>query len=168
MSLLFALFLSIPLSFAESMYNDQQISAIVMESNNADISASKIALKKTNNPEVKAYADEMIKDHTQANHELLRAMEKANIKTNKSNKSADIKSAKKDTKSNLKSLNGIDFDKAYAENEVVMHTQVLNTIDQELIPNAKSPNLKAFLSKTRETIAGHLEHAKQLQSKVSL
>ena len=56
----------------------------------------------------------------------------------------------------------------YAENEVAMHTRVLNSLDQELIPNAKSANLKDFLSKTRTNIAEHLEHAKHLQSQVNL
>jgi len=164
MNFLFILLLSLSAAHSETVYNDREISAILMEANDADISSSKIALKRSKNSEVKAFADEMIKDHVQANHDLQRAMEKANITTIKSNKSADIKTTKKDTRKNLKSLMGIDFDKAYAENEVVVHTQILNSLDQDLIPNAKSPNLKDYLSKTRTSISAHLEHAKHLQS----
>jgi putative membrane protein len=64
----------------------------------------------------------------------------------------------------LKDKKGADFEKAYIEEQVTMHQTVLDTIDTQLMPNAKAEELKALLTKTRSTVASHLDHAKQLQN----
>jgi putative membrane protein len=170
MNLLISMFLMLPntsSTLANQRLDDQQISAIVNEANDADIEISKEAKKKSNNPEVKFFAEKMMNAHQESNHALQKVMEKANIKTKKNSKSADIKTTKRDTKNNLKNLHGVEFDKAFMHNEVQTHASTLDTLDQELIPNALSPNLKDFLEQTRRTVAEHLDHAKQLDSKVN-
>ena len=56
-----------------------------------------------------------------------------------------------------------EFDRAYVDNEVAYHQQVLDAIDKVLIPNAQNGELKGLLTKTRPVIAEHLAHAKQIQ-----
>jgi putative membrane protein len=61
-------------------------------------------------------------------------------------------------------VKGAAFDKAYADNEVVYHQQVLDAIDKVLIPNAQNAELKGLLEKVRPAIAAHLDHAKMMAS----
>ena len=63
----------------------------------------------------------------------------------------------------LKGKKGADFDRAYVDDEVKAHQQVLDTIDNQLLPNAQNPELKQLITSVRPVIAQHLDHAKQLQ-----
>ncbi len=67
----------------------------------------------------------------------------------------------------LKTLQGTAFDKAYVDHEVAYHQQVLDALDQTLIPGATNAELKALLVKVRPAFAAHLEHAKHLQTSVA-
>ena len=66
----------------------------------------------------------------------------------------------------MEGLKGADFDKAYIAHEVAYHQQVLDAIDNTLVPNAKNAELKGLIVKVRPAFVGHLEHAKQIQSKL--
>ena len=57
-------------------------------------------------------------------------------------------------------LTGAAFDRAYVDHEVTYHQQVLDAIDQVLLPNASIPELKALITSVRPVIASHLQHAK--------
>ena len=61
-------------------------------------------------------------------------------------------------------LHGADFDRAYIAHEITMHQNVLNTLDQTLIPNAQNAELKALLQKVRPLIESHLQMAQQIQT----
>lgn len=55
-------------------------------------------------------------------------------------------------------------DKAYMKSQVMVHEKVLRTIDNQLIPNAKNPELQSMLVQTRSAVAMHLQMAKQMMS----
>lgn len=60
-------------------------------------------------------------------------------------------------------LNGEQFERAYLAAMVKGHTDVLGTIDNELLKAVKNEPLKKHLTETRGHVAAHLEKAKQLQ-----
>ena len=59
---------------------------------------------------------------------------------------------------------GAAFDRAYIDHEVAYHQQVLDAINNTLIPNAQNAELKALLQQTAPAIEAHLQHAKELQT----
>ena len=77
-----------------------------------------------------------------------------------------LKSGGADNVKQLSQLSGAAFDKAYIDHEVAYHQQVLDAVDNTLIPGAKNEQLKALLVKVRPAFVAHLEHAKQLQTKL--
>ena len=68
--------------------------------------------------------------------------------------------------SSLSGQTGADFDKAYIDLQVKEHQDVLNTLDQKLIPSAHNADLKKQLSDLRPKIAEHLQKAQQIQQKL--
>lgn len=152
-------------SFAQSgAPNDAQIAAIVVAANSVDVDAGKLAASKSNNKEVKDFAQRMITDHTGVNKQATALVKKLNVTPEESDTS---KSLKRDGAATLKKLNGLkgeEFDKAYVENEVTYHQAVLDVIDKTLLPNAKNAELKALIEKVRPAIDAHLQHAKHIQS----
>ena len=78
--------------------------------------------------------------------------------------SQSLKSGGAANVASLRKRKGGAFDKAYIDHEIAYHQQVLDAIDQTLVPGAKNEELKALLVKVRPAFVAHMEHAKQLQA----
>lgn len=143
---------------------DPQIAAIVVAANTVDIKAGKLAKSKAQNKEVKAFAKQMITDHTGVNKQATALVKKLNVKPEENATSKSLKEGGEKNVAHLKTLKGAEFDKAYVDQEVTYHQQVLDAIDKTLLPNAQNAELKDLITKVRPAIAAHLEHAKHIQS----
>ena len=146
--------------------NDAQIAHIVVTANQVDIDAGKVAEKKGSNADVKAFAKQMVTDHTAVNKQATDLAKKLGVKPEDNPTSESLKKGGQDNVKKLNGLKGKEFDKAYVDQEVSYHQAVLDAIDKTLIPNAKNAELKALIEKVRPAIQGHLDHAKQIQSKL--
>lgn len=144
--------------------NDAQIASIVVTANQVDINAGKLAGSKGSNKEVKAFARQMVTDHSGVNKAATELVTKLKVKPQDNSTSASLKSDGEQNVKKLKGLKGAPFDKAYIDNEVTYHQAVIDAIDKTLIPNAKNEELKALLVKVRPAFVAHLEHAKQIQT----
>jgi putative membrane protein len=152
---------------AASGPTDPQIAHIVVTADQIDIDAGKMAESKTKDKEVKAFAKQMVTDHTAVNNQATALAKKLKVTPEDNGTSQALKKGADDNMANLKKLKGKDFDKAYVDHEVAYHQQVLDAIDKALIPNAKNQELKSLLEKTRPAIQAHLEHAQHLQSSMT-
>jgi putative membrane protein len=146
---------------------DPQIAAIVVAANSVDIDAGKFAQSKTHNKDVKAFAKQMITDHTGVNKQATALVTKLKVKPEENATSKSLREGGEKNIAHLKTLKGTDFDKAYIDQEVTYHQQVLDAIDKTLLPSAKNAELKDLITKVRPAIEAHLEHAKQIQSKMN-
>jgi len=144
--------------------NDAQIAAIVVTANQVDIDAGELAKSRSNNKEVKEFAQRMITDHSGVNKAATELVTRLKVKPQDNPTSTSLKKGGDDTLKRLKGLKAAEFDKAYVDNEVTYHQTVLDAIDKTLIPSAKNEELKALLVKVRPAFVAHLEHAKHLQS----
>ena len=138
--------------------------SIVVTANQVDIDAGKLAVARAGNAEVKSFAQRMITDHTGVNQSAVDLVTRLNVTPQDNPTSASLKSGGDKNIATLKSLHGAAFDKSYVDHEVAYHQQVLDAVDQVLIPNAQNADLKALLVKVRPAFVAHLEHAKQIQA----
>src|SRR4051812_38656851 len=145
---------------------DPQIAHIVVTANQVDIDAGKLAKGKTKNKDVKAFAQQMITDHTAVNKQATALAGKLKVKPETNPTSESLKKGGDDNIAKLKKMKGKAFDQAYVDQEVSYHQAVLDAIDKTLVPSAKNEELKALIVKVRPAIASHLEHAKHLQSQM--
>ena len=150
------------MAFAQAP-SDPQIAGIVVTANQIDIDAGKLAKAQSKSKEVQQFAQQMITDHTAVNKQAAALAKKLGVTPEDSDTSKALKQAAADTAKKLKGLKGAQFDKAYVDNEVAFHQQVLDAIDKVLVPGAKNEELKALIIKVRPAIVAHLEHAKHLQ-----
>src|SRR5437763_8616452 len=143
---------------------DPQIALIAVTADNVDIDAGKLASTKATNPKVKEFAELMVKDHTSVNAQATALAKKLNVTPEPSATSKSLKQGGETTMAKLKGMSGAAFDKAYVDNEVAYHEQVLGAVDKVLIPNTKNAELKSLLESARPVFASHLNHAKELQA----
>jgi putative membrane protein len=144
--------------------NDAQIAAIVVTANQVDIDAGKLAESTSSSKDVKAFANQMVVDHTGVNKQAVDLVSKLKVTPQDNPTAQSLKSGGEQNVASLKTLKGTAFDKAYIDHEVVYHQQVIDALDKTLIPNAKNEELKALLVKVRPAFVAHLEHAKHIQS----
>jgi putative membrane protein len=146
--------------------SDAQIAAIVVAANQVDIDAGKLAVGKAQSKEVKAFAQQMITDHTGVNKQATDLVTRLKVKPEENDTSRSLKKGGDDNLAKLKSLKGVAFDHAYIDHEVAYHQAVIDALDKTLIPHAKNEELKTLLIKVRPAFVAHLEHAKALQAKM--
>jgi putative membrane protein len=149
--------------FAQSP-NDAQIASIVVTANQVDIDAGKLAASKASNPDVKAFAQQMVTDHSGVNKQATELVTRLKVTPEDNATSQSLKSGGESNIATLKGLSGAAFDKAYIDHEVAYHQQVLDAVDKVLIPSASNADLKALLVKVRPAFVAHLEHAKHVQA----
>lgn len=145
--------------------SDSEIVGIVAAANTGEILAAKEALKRSAQPEVKQFAEQMIEEHTAMNKENMALANKVGLKKEESNTSKMLtKKAQSDLKK-LKELKGAEFDKEYVGDQVLMHKLVLETIENVLVKSADNAELKTMLTQAQTKVAAHLEHARVLNDK---
>ena len=142
---------------------DPQIAGIVQTANQIDINHAKLALKKTSNPQVKEFANQMISDHTSLQKSVNDLAKKLGVTPEDSPTSKQLKQQATDETKKLTSLRGNAFDKEYASHEVAYHQAVIEAAKTSLIPNAKNAELKSAVEGAAPLLQGHLEHAQQLE-----
>jgi len=141
--------------------SDAQIAQIVVTANSIDIGNGKIALQQSKTASVDEFANLMIKDHTAVNNNATALVTKLGVKPEPSDTSKSLQSQSDTEQAKLKGLKGAEFDKAYLENEVAYHKQVLGAITDVLIPNAQNAELKKMLVDVKPAFQAHLEHAEK-------
>ncbi len=158
---------AMPPSFAaqeQSGPTDPQIAAIVVTANQVDIDAGMLAKSKASSPAVKGFAQQMITDHTNVNREATTLVTRLKVTPQENDTSKALKKGGDDNLAALKQLSEAAFDRAYVTHEVTYHQQVIDALDDTLIPNAKNTELKDLLIKVRPAFVAHLEHAKNVQA----
>ena len=124
----------------------------------AEVELARLALQKSQNAEVKKFAQMMMTDHTKANDEL---------KALAAKKSVTLPSDLGKHQSTLDDLNGktgADFDKAYVAAMVEDHEADVDFFEDNTANS--DADIKAFTTKTLPTLKSHLEMIKGIQSKM--
>ena len=141
---------------------DPQIAHIAYTAGVIDIEAAKLALQKSKNAEVVAFANDMVRDHEAVNEQALALVKKLGVTPEDNDTSKGLAAAAEEKRASLAALEGDAFDKAYAENEVAYHGTVNGALETTLIPSASNAELKDLLETGLKIFQGHQQHAEHL------
>jgi putative membrane protein len=145
---------------------DAQIAHVAYTAGSIDINAAELALKKSHSPQVRSFADDMVRDHKAVNDQALALVKKLNVTPQDNDTSKALVKQANAKKAELSKLNGAAFDRAYIQNEVAYHQAVDGALQNTLIPSATNPELKDLLTTGLKIFQGHLQHAEQLAASV--
>jgi len=145
---------------------DPQIAHIAYTADNIDIAAAKQALTKASNKDVKAFAEDMVRDHEAVNKQALDLVKKLNVTPLDNDTSKALSKAAADKLAELGKLSGAAYDKAYVTNEVAYHKAVNGALETQLIPSASNAELKGLLQTGLKIFQGHQEHAEHVAAEL--
>jgi len=163
-ALAFVLCLAPAFAFAQGAAKptDPQIAHIAYTAGVIDIEAGKQALAKSQNKEVRAFAESMVRDHEAVNKQALDLVKKLKVTPADNDTSRSLAKQAADKKAELAKLNGAAFDKAYVANEVAFHKTVNGALETLLIPSANNVELKDLLQTGLKLFQGHQQHAEHV------
>lgn len=145
---------------------DAEIANAVMTANTEEMNMAKVARKQAQKQEVKQFAEMMFKEHAKNNDKAIALAKKNGLMPKETMDSNTMKVGSEERVEMLKKLKGKEFDKAYMEEQVSMHREVLGKIDNEFIPNAKNEELLSMLKETRGHVEMHLKKAEEITGKL--
>ena len=146
--------------------NDANIAAIVLASNNTDISYARLVPSRAERTDVKEFAQRMLTDHTGVNGLVTELLTKLDLTPEDNITSLDLRDESANKRDLMRELSGYAFDSTYIENEVAYHRKFLASIDNVMIPRARASQLRVLLTSVRPAVAAHLAHAEQVRANV--
>ncbi|MGQ0686734.1 DUF4142 domain-containing protein [Bradyrhizobium sp.] len=141
---------------------DPQIAHIAYTAGVIDINAARQALSRASNKEVKAFAQDMVRDHEAVNKQALDLVKKLKVTPEDNDTSKTLSKQAADKLAELNRLKGTEYDKAYVANEVAYHKAVNSALETQLIPSATNPELKSLLQTGLKIFQGHQQHAEHV------
>ena len=149
---------------ANKGWTDGQILAFTATANKGEIAEGKLAETKATNAKVKAFARQLVTDHTAMLNEGTSFAKKNNI-TADSTKD-DVQDLQKDANNEVQELNskakGTDWDKNFVDKEIDGHKKVLDKI-HDFQNSTQNAQLKEMLTKAAQKVQAHLDKAQALK-----
>jgi len=137
-------------------------------SGKAEVETSKIAAQKATNPDVKAFAQEMIRDHEKANAELAKLADKSGLPSTGSKGSPPLNaaaSAGQQSGQSLSNLSGPQFDREYMVTQVKDHDEAVKLYEAQAA-SSQDEQLRSFATAQLPTLKRHLERARTIADSV--
>lgn len=146
--------------------SDANIAAMVLASNNTDISYARLVPSRAQRDDVKKFGERMLTDHIGVNALVTQLLAKLDLAPEDNAISLDMRDESADKRDLMRDLSGFAFDSTYMENEVAYHQKFLASIDNQMLPAARNAELRALLTAVRPAVAAHLAHAEQVRADV--
>ena len=148
------------------MLNDLEIAHIAYTAGAIDIRYTHLALALSENPEIRNFAELMIRDHTAVNNKALALVKKLQITPQDNAMSQQLSQQAQQIREELSQLRGDDLAERYAANELGYHQTVNNVVENTFIPNAQNPELEALLFAALQPFKIHEGHPEKMNEKV--
>ncbi len=149
-------------AWADLPPSDRDFVLKAADTGHTEVAASAQAQLKSSSPDVKAFADAMVKDHTAVNEELKKIV---------SAKGVPIPvepSTKQQSKiDKLNALQGIKYDQKYVDEIGVSAHKDAVALFKKAEKEVKDPELKDFITKTIPSLEHHLKIAEDLKQKIN-
>jgi len=150
---------SVSSASADEGPSDMQIAHIAYTAGVLDIRYAHLALAKSDNPDVREFAELMLRDHKAVNDKALALLNKLGASPEDNPTSKQLSESAAAKRAELAALDGKEFDRAYAENELGYHEFVNKTVETAFIPAADNREFKALLKSALSVFKVHEAHA---------
>ena len=140
--------------------NDKKFLAMAAQSDQNEIALSKLADEKASNPDVKAFADKMVTEHTQMTESMKPFADSWGLTPPDGPDADHQKELDK-----LNGLSGKDFDKEYMSVMVSDHAKALSAFTTEA-KDTKDAKFRAAVIKGKTRVAAHKNMAYDLKKKL--
>lgn len=147
---------------AQADLNDLEMAHVAVTASNIDIAYAHLALAFSENPDVRNFAETMIRDHTAVNAQVVALAKKLDVQAQDNPLSQQLLADAKRIKDEMSRLRGAALDRYYARNELAYHEKVNGVVADAFIPNIENAEVKAAFEQALAIFRGHEQHARDL------
>ncbi len=140
---------------------DEKLMTEIAQANLAEISAGKLAQEKSQNDQVKSFAQKMVDDHTKALDELKQVAQAKGVTL-----PTEPDRQQKAMEKRLSSLSGDKFDKQYLEQAGDRSHKDTHKLLKQASTKAQDSELKNYASKTMGVVESHQQLAEETERNV--
>ena len=131
------------------------------QSDKFEILEAQTALAQSSDPQIRAFAQQMIQDHSATSRALRDAAARAGLAPPPEGISTDQAAML----NSLQSQRGRDFDRVYARQQAVAHHSAL-VVERKYAAEGDQPAIRRVAASASPTIASHLAMAEQMQMRL--
>jgi putative membrane protein len=128
----------------------------------AEVEASKLAASKAQSPQVREFAEQMVKDHSKANTELKSVAKQKSLEV-----PASVNAEHKAALEKLKATPDAEFDTAYMELMKKDHDKTVALFTSASTASGVDKDLQGFAKKALPTLEHHQHMATELNTKTA-
>lgn len=140
---------------------DSSLMTNLTQANIAEIETGRLALEKSQNPQVRKFAQQMIDDHTAAQQQLQALAQAKGVTLTQE---TDLQH--KTLATALRVLSGETFDSQYMKRVGVNNHQRTVELLQKAQKNSTDPEVRAMAAKMLPTVQSHLQMAQQMATQM--
>lgn len=123
----------------------------------AELQASELALERAENPEVRQYAQQMIRDHQQQQPRVTALAKEKGVDV-----ATQLDAPRQATIDRLRDLQGSQFDQTYMDAQVTSHQETVQAYETAAAEG--DPQVNELASKSLPMLRHHLQMAQRLQT----
>jgi len=147
-------------------WTDANVVDVLTVANQGEVDYSQIGAEKATNASVKQFAQMMVQDHGSMLDAVKSLTSKLNVTPAANDKVNDLQ---KENQKDITDLNGKkvgkDFDKEFMEEQVDMHQETLDLLN-DLDGKTTNADLKTAIGEAKPKVQAHLDQAKAIKDKV--
>ena len=146
-------------------WTDANVVDVITVANQGEVDYSQIGVDKATNASVKQFAQLMVKDHGTMLDGVKSLAGKLNVVPTSNDKANNLKEENTKDINDLNAKTGKDFDKEFMEEQVDMHQETLDLLN-DLDGRTTNADLKAAIAEAKPKVQAHLDQAKALKDKI--
>jgi putative membrane protein len=149
----------------DAAWTDANVVDVLTVANQGEVDYSQIGVDKATNPAVKQYAQQMVKDHGAMVDAVKGLSTKLGVTPATNDKANDLKEENTKDINDLNAKTGKDFDKEFMEEQVDMHQETLDLLN-DLDGRTTNADLKTAIAEAKPKVQAHLDQAKAIKDKL--
>jgi putative membrane protein len=154
-----------PTTDANSGWTDANVVDVLTVANQGEVDYSQLGVDKATNASVKQFAQTMVKDHSTMLDAVKSLASRLNVVPASNDKANDLKEENTKDINDLNAKTGKDFDKEFMEEQVDMHQETLDLLN-DLDGRTTNADLKAAIAEAKPKVQAHLDQAKAIKDKL--
>jgi predicted outer membrane protein len=144
--------------------SENALASLVLLANNAQRSSAELAASRSARPDVQTLARRVATDHASLNDRFTALLDRIDLAPAEDAAGAAFRDRSLRLQSQLRATDARGFDSTYATMQVQSLREMRDLIEQQLMPNARRPELRQYLDELRPAVSAHLASAEQVQA----
>lgn len=146
--------------------DDLEMAHVAVTASNIDIAYAHLALALSDDPEIRRFAEVMIRDHSAVNDQVAALAERLGVRAKDNPMSRQLLADASRIKDELAGLRGDAFGRRYAQNELAYHRTVNGVVADAFIPNIETPEVREAFEGALRIFRSHERHAERMADAV--